>query len=240
GGYFFVKHLSDRQAAKRSTDPKTSRSADPKVEERKPDTVDLKVEFTEETAKSRYFGTFRKALVTNIGDTTARMPSVAFDFFKGDVKVDSDSSKIGIPYMRPGETFPVWVQVNDKKEFDRVTGIQATGVRPDEMGDSKRFLSLPIVGASLSVKERTSLVNFKPVREDFYEVTGVIENDTQGVVDVDIYAILYDKEKNIIGFASDSPDEIKPGQKIQFDIVTSRNQIFGEAADYKLIIISGE
>lgn len=200
--------------------------------------VKLRVDFTEEISKSSYTGTFRKALITNESSQAALRPSVSFGFFKGDVKVDSSVSRLGMEVLRPGETMPVWVRVDTVKPFDRIEAVQGMMTDADKKTLEQRFIELPIVESKLTTKTGTSLVNFKPVREPYYDIDGVVENNTATAANIIIYAIYYDKNRNIVGFASDSPDEMKPGQKSSFDISTSRNQIYGDATDYKLVMIA--
>lgn len=234
GGYYLIKNAGERNAGGvRSSTPFPIKSETPAAEG-----VKLRVDFTEETSKSSYTGTFRKAFVTNESKQAALRPTVSFGFFKGDVKVDSSVGRLGLEVLGPGEMMPVWVRVDTVKSFDRIEAVQGLGTTADKKTLAERYIDLPVTEAKMTVKTGTSLVNFKPIREPYYDVSGVVENTKATAANIIIYAIFYDKEKNVVGFASDSPDEMKPGQKVSFDITTSRNQIYGDAAEYRLVMIT--
>lgn len=233
GGHYLVKNAGERNAGGGDATPIPIKTATPGIEG-----VKLRVDFTEETSKSSYTGTFRKAFVTNESKQAALRPTVSFGFYKGDVKVDSSVGRLGLEVLGPGEMMPVWVRVDTVKPFDRIEAVQGLGTTADKKTLAERYIDLPVTEAKMTVRTGTSLVNFKPIREPYYDVSGVVENTKATAANIIIYAIFYDKEKNVVGFASDSPEEMKPGQKVSFDINTSRNQIYGDAAEYRLVMIT--
>lgn len=238
GGYYLIKNAGERSADRERNIGGEHSTPTPIKSPSDVEGVKLRVDFTEETSKSNYTGTFRKAFVTNESKQAALRPTVSFGFFKGDVKVDSSVGRLGLEVLGPGEMMPVWVRVDTVKPFDRIEAVQGLGTSADKKSLAERYIDLPVTEAKMTVKTGTSLVNFKPIREPYYDVSGVVENTNATAANIIIYAIFYDKEKNVVGFASDSPDEMKPGQKVSFDITTSRNQIYGDAAEYRLVMIT--
>lgn len=234
GGYYIIQRSSSESNKNVALPtPRTVKTPLPK-----PELAQIRVDLTEDTATSQYGWKFRKALVTNQSTEIIPAPTVGFVYFKGDVRVDSTSEKVGIDFMRPGQTLPVWVRTDIGKDFDRITADTGESNKVAAKPADEIFAKVKVLEEKMTIASGTSLVNFKRVVEPYYKVSGTIENISNDKTSPKVFAIFYDADKSVVGFGSNSVDPLDANEKARFDISVSRNSIYGEAASYELVIFT--
>lgn len=188
--------------------------------------------------KAGFNQTFIKCRVTNESDSVIKEPSVKLMLYKNDLKIGDTSGGSKLKYLKPGQSIPIWLDLSSKEE-------SYTAARPVENAEYSIFdkdlktlyPSLVYTEAKMTSKALTSLLNFRPYKEIFYEITGTVENREYDVVNADIYAIFYDANSEIVGITSTSPPELKRNEKAAFEASMGEKSLFGVPVRFELIAI---
>lgn len=197
----------------------------------------LKVEVLD-NMKAGFNQTFIKCRVTNESESVIKEPSVKLVLYKNDLKIGDAYGSSKLKYLKPEQSVPVWIQLSKKEE-------SYTAARPVEDAEydifdkdlNALYPSLVYTEAKMTSKALTSLLNFRPYKEIFYEITGTVENREYDVVNADIYAIFYDANSEIVGITSTSPPELKRNEKAAFEASMGEKSLYGVPVRFELIAI---
>ncbi len=208
--------------------PSPTSTATPKAE------PELKIEVGE-VSNGSFGEKFVKCLITNMNQSVITRPGVSLTFYENDVKVDYRSENSKIEYIRPNETFPIWIPITGVKKYNRILAEQAGFQQLAIEGTDVLYPELKITDAKMKVENLSSMYNFQRYAEKFYKVTGVVENTTSAEVSSKIYIVYYDTESQIVGYASDNVGKLKPGDKAQFDASSGHTELHGTPEKFEII-----
>lgn len=188
--------------------------------------------------KAGFNQNFIRCKVTNESESVIKEPSVKLMLYKNDLKIGDTSGGSKLKYLKPGQSVPIWIQLSSKQEG--YTAARPVGDAEFSIADkdvNALYPSLVYTEAKMTSKALTSLLNFRPYKEIFYEIAGTVENREYDVVNADIYAIFYDANSEIVGITSTSPPELKRNEKAQFEASMGEKSLFGVPVRFELIAI---
>jgi len=229
---YVVNHPPASPTPRRTTAPTSTATpaASPEPAEK------VRIEVADGTTKGTFGEKFARCLVTNVTDKNLQDAGVSLTFYKKDVKVDSRSERLPLKLLRPGEGYPVWVDIGDIKDYDRVVAEQGPFTRPVMWAFAGAPLDLPLTDTALKTEKKTTSYNDRLFQEPYYIVTGVIENTTSKAVHPNIDIVYYDDKSEVVGYASASVGELKPGDKAKFDAQAAASELHGKPTRFETIV----
>jgi hypothetical protein len=201
------------------------------------ETGKLKIEI-QERVKGGFDSQFLKCLVTNVGDNVIKNPSVKLTLYKNDIKIGDVSEDSELKYLKPNQSVPVWIELDDKSAKYTSARIDETVKQDVAKKDANLlFPTLVYTDAKMTNEKRTSLLNFKPYTEIFYIVKGTVENHQSEKVRPQIFILYYDAEDQIVGIASTYPPELEGNEKAEFSAMSGETNMFGVPIRFELIAV---
>ena len=197
---------------------------------------ELKVEI-QEVVKGSFGKKYLRCLVTNPNENVIKSPRVSLMLYKNDVKVGTISGQSDLEFLKPNQTIPVWIDVTHK-EYTRAEPEESQLGNFYDQNEKDVYPTVTITDAKMSNQTLTSLYNFKPYREVFYKVAGVVTNSDYDEIGVKIYVLFLDEQKHIVGIKSTSPPLLKRGEKAEFTLQTGETSIYGKPASFEIFAVA--
>jgi hypothetical protein len=235
GALYLRKYVADHPPT--SPTPRRTPVATPTTATASPEPKEkLRIETDTSTTDGKFGEKFLRCVVTNVTDKNLENAGVSLTFYKKDIKVNSRSERLPLKLLRPGETYPVWVDINDVKDYDRVVAEQGPFTRPVNWAFAAAPLDLPLTDTALKTEKNTTSYNDRLFQEPYYVVTGVIENTTSKSVHPTVDIVYYDDKSEVVGYASTSVGELKPGDKAKIEAEAAASQLHGKPTRFETIV----
>lgn len=190
-----------------------------------------------ERLKAGFDETFLRCLLTNTGDVVIKEPRVSLMLYKNDLKVGEVSEESKLDYVKPGQTVPVWIRISERDNFTAARVSEDLKFNTTEKDLNLLYPSLVFTETKMTSEKLTSLFNFRPFKETFYEVKGTVENREYELVKPKIYVIFYDAKSEIVGITSTTPPDLKKNEKAEFEASMGDKSLFGVPVRFELIAI---
>jgi hypothetical protein len=181
---------------------------------------------------------YLKYMLTNTSDKIVLNPVISVTFYQGDVKLKDLSGESKLKYLKPGQTVPVWVDLffgSDKfTEAKTSTSDRTTFATKPE---SELYPELTLTDTKMVVTRGNSMYNNYSYSENWYTVSGVVENTNYDTISPKVYVILYDENSNIIGIEETGISNLKRGEKQKFETGAGEiSSLFGKAKKFEIIV----
>lgn len=201
-----------------------------------PTTDKLKIEVGERV-KGGFDETFVKCLVTNVGDAVIQLPRISLTLYKNDLKIGNVSAETSLKYLKPNQTVPIWINLYKNKDYTAARVAEDAKYNIAAKDVNLLYPNVIYTDAKMTSKVGTSLLNFRPYKEVFYEVRGTVENREYDILKTKIYVIFYNDKSEIVGITDTNPPDLKRNEKAEFEASIGDRKLFGVPAKFELIAI---
>lgn len=201
-----------------------------------PTTDKVKIEVAERV-KGGFNQTFVKCLVTNNSESVIQLSRISLTLYKNDLKIGNISGESGMKYLKPNQTAPIWINLYKDQDYTAARVDENAKYNVAVKDNSLLYPNVIYTDTKMNSKALTSLYNFRPYKEIFYEVTGTVENRDYDLLKLQIYAVFYNDKSEIVGITKTNPPDLKRGEKAQFEASMGDRSLFGVPARFELIAI---
>lgn len=189
--------------------------------------------------KGSFNSEYYKCLVTNKNDRTIENPGVSIILYDKDVKVGNIYGDSPMKYLKPNQTIPIWVRIYSKSKYTSAEAETSKDFWFTSKNDETLFLEPVFTETGMKVEKKTSMYNFQSYRENFYIVSGIIENPKKETSMPRIFITYYDENSEIVGFVSTGIGELKKGEKAKFSAQAGATQLFGTPKRFEITAVDG-
>lgn len=187
--------------------------------------------------KGRFGDTFIKCILTNVGDTVVPDPSTGLVLYKGDVKLDKMYGDGLKKFLKPGEKTTAFVWLTKHEDYTRAV-VEENPVLEGVADSSRLFPEVLYIEDEMKIEKGTTIMNGQPIRENYYNINGIVTYGAMDPIDLDIYVVLTDAKGEIVGAPKASPPQLSKGERGNFEVSVAQNQLFGVPVKYQLVAVN--
>lgn len=184
---------------------------------------------------------FLKYMVTNPTDKIVITPNITVTLYDKDVKLSTLRGESKLKYLKPGQTVPVWVDLffgSDK--FTEAKTATSTDAKFAAKTEEQLFPQLTVTDTKMVVTRENSMFNNYTYSENWYTVSGVIENTNYDKISPSVTVIFYDENSNIVGIDERTVGEVKRGEKQKFSVGAGEtSSLFGKVKKFEIMVTDG-
>ncbi|MBX7170402.1 MAG: FxLYD domain-containing protein [Pyrinomonadaceae bacterium] len=199
--------------------------------------VQLKIEPAGKV-KGSFGQQFLKFMVTNPSEKIVATPDIPVTLYQGDVKVGGTRGESKLKYLKPGQTIPVWADLGygNVKFTDAKVETQPIAKTVNK-SEAQIFPQITISDTKMDITKETSSFNDYNYTENWYNVTGVVENTNYETISAEIVVIFYDANSNIVGISETYISDLKRGEKEKFEVGAGEiSELFGKPKRFEIIV----
>jgi hypothetical protein len=199
--------------------------------------TELKVEILEKVTADMG-GKYLKTRITNTSEKIVQTPFIKLSFYKGDVKIKDVSGRSDLPYLKPGQSIPVWLGLYGTDNYTTVKVDGPVTARPAAKTEAQIFPQLDFTETKMKAEKEGVLYNFRQLYKMYYKVTGIVENRTAAAVSPKIFVLYRDDKGEIVGIKDTRLSDLKLDEKTQFEVSESEMDLFGTPKTFEIIAVT--
>jgi hypothetical protein len=199
--------------------------------------AELKVEILEKV-NADMGGKYLKAKITNTTEQIVATPFVKLSFYKNDVKIKDASGRSELPFLKPGQSVPVWISLYGTENYTSVKIDEPVAGRPATKTAAEIYPELNFSETKMKAEKQGLLYNFRQLTKLYYKVEGIVENTDREKISVKLYVLYLDGQGEIVGLAETRLGDLKRNEKTKFEVTECEIDLYGVPKTFEVIAVS--